>query len=155
MRPKSYTTLNRAFGSAILILSLFMSVFAQAADSPIKVEVQLIWGTNDSKSPNPRHKPVEPAVLKKLKELPLKWNYFFEENRKLIEVGAKEAKKEFLSDKCALEVANMGDEVQVSLIGKGEPVVRRRQALPKGETLVLGGNAPNATAWLIVVKRLN
>jgi len=43
--------------------------------------------------------------------------------------------------------------VEVSLIGKGKEVVKRTQALPKGEILVLGGNAPNATAWLVILKR--
>jgi len=33
-------------------------------------------------------------------------------------------------------------------------VVKRTQALPKGEILVLGGNAPNATAWLIILNRI-
>jgi hypothetical protein len=27
--------------------------------------------------------------------------------------------------------------------------------LPKGEILVLGGNAPNASAWLVIVKRID
>jgi hypothetical protein len=44
--------------------------------------------------------------------------------------------------------------VEVSLVGKGKDVAKRTQKLPKGETLVLGGNAPNATAWLVVLKRL-
>jgi hypothetical protein len=33
-------------------------------------------------------------------------------------------------------------------------VVRRIQKLPKGEILVFGGNAPNATAWLVILKRI-
>jgi len=47
-----------------------------------------------------------------------------------------------------------GTEVEVSLIGKGKEVVKRKQSLPKGEMLVLGGNAPNSTAWLVVLKRI-
>jgi hypothetical protein len=31
--------------------------------------------------------------------------------------------------------------------------LKRTQALPKGETLVLGGNAPNATSWFVVLKQ--
>ena len=40
----------------------------------MKLQVQLVWGTNDDHSPNPKHKPVEADVRKKLKELPLKWS---------------------------------------------------------------------------------
>ena len=60
-----------------------------------------------------------------------------------------------VSEKCQLNVRRIvGHDVEVTLIGKGKEVVRRKQSLPKGEMLVLGGNAPNATAWLVVLKRL-
>ena len=42
----------------------------------------------------------------------------------------------------------------VALFGKGKETLRRMQNLPKGEMLVLGGNAPNATGWLVVLKRI-
>ena len=46
----------------------------------------------------------------------------------------------------------VGHELEVTLIGKGKEVVKRKQSLPKGEMLVLGGNAPNSTAWLVVLE---
>ncbi len=154
MRPK-LTWKTVSFATAVLVLTLLGWGMAQAADQSITAEVQLIWGTNDAKSPNPRHKPVEPAVLKRLKDLPLKWNYYFEVNRKKMQLPLGESKKEALSEKCSIEVKNLGEsKVEVSLFGRGEPVVKRTQELPKGEALVLGGNAPNATSWLVVVKRL-
>ena len=59
-----------------------------------------------------------------------------------------------LSDKCELTVVNHNNStVEVALIGRGKEVVRRTQSLPKGQILVLGGNAPNATAWLVILKR--
>ena len=123
--------------------------------SVLKLEVQLIWGTNDPQSPDPKHKPVESAVKKKLNDLPLKWTNYFEVNRKAFEVPLHGTTKVPLSEKCALEVTNPGDSmVEVSLVGKGKGVGKRTQKLPKGETLVLGGNAPNATAWLVVLKRI-
>jgi hypothetical protein len=33
-------------------------------------------------------------------------------------------------------------------------VGKQTQPLAKGEMLVLGGNAPNATSWLLILKRL-
>ena len=121
----------------------------------MKLEVQLIWGTNDPQSPDPNHKPVEADVKKKLSELPLKWTNYFEVKRKGFEVPPAGATKVALSEKGSLEVKNAGHSmIEVLLIGKGKEVGRRTQKLPKGETLVLGGNAPNATAWLVVLKRL-
>jgi hypothetical protein len=122
----------------------------------MKLDAQLLWGTDDSKPPEGKHyTPVEPALKKKLKELPLKWNNYFEVRKKSIEVAPGAVKREAMSDKCELEISNLGkDKVEVRLFGKGKQVMNRKQALPKGEILVLGGNAPNSTAWLVAVRRL-
>ena len=126
-----------------------------AGEPELKLEAHLIWGTNDKDSPDPKHKPVTEEVRKKLRELPLKWTNYFEVNHKQLSIPVASLKKEALSDKCAVEVKNLGQsKVQVSLFGKGEQVVKRTQDLPTGETLVLGGNAPNATAWFVLVKRV-
>ena len=126
---------------------------AQAAD--LKLEAQLLWGTNDKTSPNPNHKPVEPHIAKKLKELPLKWSHYFVVKRVSIEVPAGGSKRAPLSEKCELEVKDLGhSKVEVTHFGKGQATWKGTQALPKGETLVLGGNAPNSTSWLLVLKRM-
>ena len=126
-----------------------------AADSNLKLEAQLVWGTNDKLSPDPKHKPVEPAVKKKLSELPLKWTNYFEETRKTFDVPQGEARRIILSDLCELEVKNLdGSKVEVTHFGRGKKVATRTQALPKGEMLVLGGNAPDATAWLVVLRQV-
>jgi hypothetical protein len=47
-----------------------------------------------------------------------------------------------------------GSDFEVSLIGKGEPVLKRTQSLPAADMLVLGGNAPDSNGWLVVLKRI-
>jgi hypothetical protein len=121
----------------------------------LKLEAQLVWGTNDDRSPDPKHKPVEPEVKQKLKELPLKYSNYFEVNRKSLEVLPASLSKVSLSDKCQLEVRSLGgSRIEVTLFGKGKETLKRTQPLPKSEMLVLGGNAPNSTAWLVVIKRI-
>jgi hypothetical protein len=138
----------------LLAAILAAPVRAVAGAGSLKIEIQLIWATNDSQSPDPRHKPVGPEVRQKLKDLPLKWSHYFEVNRKTAEVAQGNTAKVAMSEKCALSIRNLDNSrVEVSLFGKGEEVVKRTQALPKGEFLVLGGNAPNATAWLVTLKR--
>lgn len=128
---------------------------AQAGD--MRFAATLAWGTNDPKPPEGKnYKPVRPEIHQKLKELPLKWTNWFEVNRVLFTVPAGPAKEVPVSAKCQLNVRNLNDsQLEVALIGKGKEVVRRKQSLPKGEILVLGGNAPNATAWLVILKRLD
>jgi len=141
------------FWAALVLLAL--GPLRAVAAPPLKLEVQLVWGTNDKVSPDPKHKPVEPTVKRKLKELPLRWANYFEVNRQDFEVPADGVKKVSLSKQCAIEVKNLGhSKVEVSHFGKGEHVLKRTQALPKGETFVLGGNAPNATSWFVILKRI-
>ncbi len=137
---------------APLLLATTVGVHAEAGG--IKLEAQLIWATNDKQDPDPKHKPVAPEILAKLNQLPLKWANYFEVNKAGLDIPNGESRKAKLSDKCEVEIKNLdGAKVEVALLGKGDPVWKRIQALPKGEVLVLGGNAPNATAWLVALKR--
>jgi hypothetical protein len=152
--------MNVSHASAKLLLWFIISSFivrmgeAQVSGQDLKLEVQLVWATNDKQSPDSKHTPVDADIRKKLEELPLKWTNYFRVNRNLLEVPAGSTKKASLSEKCSLEVKNVGHSlIEVSLFGKGEQVVKRTQSIPKGETLALGGNAPNSTAWLVVLRR--
>jgi hypothetical protein len=139
----------------LICVALSQSQVLAAPHGTSKFEVHLIWGTNDKVSPDPKHKPVEPAVQKKLNALPLKWANYFEVNRKSLEVPAEGSTRLPLSEKCAIEVKNLTDAtIEVSFIGQGKPVEKRIVTLPKGEILVYGGNAPNATAWFVILKRV-
>ncbi len=149
---------SKLIAGAFLGLLFAVLAFAQTQAAEMKLEAQLLWGTDDSKPPEGKtYKPVDDQLKKRLKEhLPLKWTNYFEVRRKVFTVKTGETnRKEEISEKCQLEVKNLDNtRLEVALIGKGKEVMRRTQALPKNEILALGGNAPNSTAWLVVVKRL-
>lgn len=126
-----------------------------AAD--IKGEAILVWGTTNSAPPaGKNYKPVDPESLKVLKALPLKWTHWFEVRRAGFSAAPGVEQGVTISDKCQLTVKHLGapSDLEVVLIGKGKEVVRRKQSLPVGEMLVVGGNAPDATSWLVIIKRL-
>ena len=153
MRPK-LTSKNLILWCLAIAFASAFQMKSFAADPEMKVEAQLVWGCNKKESPDPTHKPVSEEVRKKLMELPLKWTNYFEVNRKLLSIPVATQKRETLSEKCAVEVKNLGkSKVEILLIGKGEPVMKRTQDFPKGETLVLAGKAPEETTWLVVLKR--
>ena len=129
---------------------------ASAPAADIKFEALLLWGTNDNAPPEGKeYTPVPPEVRKKLQELPLKWTNWFVVRRKDFTVAPGTTKEVTMSDKCELKLKVLGgNETEVSLIGKGKEVMKRKQNLPKQEILFLGGNAPNSTAWLVALKRL-
>ena len=138
----------------VLVLIAFAAFSAPAA--PLKIKVQLIWGTTNQVSPNAEHKAIGPELKKKLQDLPLKWTNYFEVKRIDVAVPSAGVATVPLSEKCRLEITDRGHStIQVVLFGKGEKVINRTQALPKGETLILGGNAPGATSWFAVLRRLD
>ena len=152
MRVKLFSS-ARSFGIAALCFLVLGASNAQAGD--MKLEAQLLWGTDKSESPDPKHKQVEPEVREKLNKLPLKWTHYYLVNSEKFSVAAGKTRKVDLSPKCAVEVKAVDrSTIEVTLFGKGEQVMKRLQALPVGEILIIGGNAPGSTSWLVVVKRL-
>lgn len=135
---------------------LLLMVPARAQAGEMKLQGFLLWGTNESKPPpDKKYQPADPDVRQRLKDFPLKCTNWFEVRRVEFPVVQDKVNEAAMSEKCRVQVRQMpGSEVEVALIGKGKEVVKRKQTLPKGEFLVLGGNAPNATAWLVVLKRI-
>jgi hypothetical protein len=139
---------------AAAAFSLFAGGAAQGLAADLKLEAQLIWGTNDPQSPDPKHRPADPEVQKKLKSLPFKWANYYEVNRQQFAVSKDGAARIAMSKKCEILVKNLGDStVEVQVFGKGERVGKITQALPKGKLLVTGGDAPNFTAWFVVLRQ--
>src|SRR5262245_41358700 len=125
MKPELRSMARGACLFGALLLFSLSTLATHAADG--KFEAQLIWGTNEAKSPNAKHKPVDTEVRKVLEALPLKWTHYFEVNRKSFSVADEATSKEVLSDKCTLEVKKLkGNEIEVSLYGRGERVERPR-----------------------------
>lgn len=139
----------------LIALALPLLSISQAQAGDRKFEAQLIWATNEKQAADSKHKQVEPEIRERLGKLPLKWENYFEVNRQQICVDKGGTNKVCMSSKCTLEV-NMKDakKVEVLLMGKdGKVLSRQTQPLAKGELLILGGEAPNSTAWLVTVKR--
>jgi hypothetical protein len=126
----------------------------QLPGKEFKLVVQLVWCTNEEKSPDPNHKPVSAELEKKLKNQPFKWQHYFEVCSKTISPAEGGSQRVQLSRECVVLVRNLGgNEVEVTLLGKGEKVSKVKQKLPAGETLVQGGNAANGTGWFVVVRQ--
>jgi hypothetical protein len=132
---------------AALFFLLLAGVSARAADESLKLEAQLVIGTNDPHQTNGI--PVTVSVAKKLGKLPLKWQYYFVINTQQFTLAKNEYKEVSLSDASQFSVKNLGGEkVQFALMGHGVNVGKITQTLPKGHTLVTGGNDGNSLVVL-------
>lgn len=133
-------------------LVLAASTLATCAEDR-QLEARLIWGTNAEKSPDPTHKPVEGELARKLNGVPFKFKHYFEVNRKNFAINDKEYVRVEMSKQCFIEVKDKGDSrVTVKLYGEGKQVNRVDKSLPKGETLAIGGDVKDGSAWLVVVQ---
>src|SRR5882672_8129061 len=136
-----------------LVALAVSTMLCAAVAAERKVEARLIWGTNEEKSPDPKHKPLDGELAKKLHEMPLKWKNFFEVNRQIFTINTNSYTNVMMSKQCSIEVKDKGgNNVTVKLYGQGKQVNRVDKPLPKGEVLTIGGDAKNNSAWLITVR---
>jgi hypothetical protein len=140
----------------LLASALLLTVLTTGAAKDMKFEAQLIWATTSDTSPDPNHKSVDEETRKKLSELPLKWKHYFLVRKVDFSLPEKGSKEVVLSDRCKILVKQIdGKNFEVGLVGKGESILKRTQTLDKGNMLVLGGNAPESTGWLVTLKRVD
>lgn len=133
----------------------FIVMVSTAAAADRKMEARLVWGTNADKSPDASHKKLDGELAKKLREMPLKWENFFEVNRQPFTINTTNYTKIVLSKKCTIEVKDKGaNTVTVKLYGEGKQVNRVDKPLPKGEVLTIGGDAKDNNAWFVIVRPL-
>lgn len=135
--------------------ALLLPLGTVAADSSgcMKIEAQLIWGTNDSK-PDAKLRPVGTILSSKLKNSPFKWDRYYEVHREDFKVCPNEEKTVTMSRHCYIVVKNVGsDQIKFQLYGKGKLANTVTQALPKGQLLITGGDAENSTAWFVVIRQ--
>jgi hypothetical protein len=142
--------ISRFAAISLCLLALFLSGGAARAADSLRAEALLIWGTDDEKSPDPSHKPVDAALAGQLGKSPYRWKHYFEVNRKVVEIPANKTKKDIaMSEQCKLDIKNFGNDwVEVKLYGKGKLVSTNKERLP----LVLAGYAGNSTAWMVVIR---
>ena len=128
-------------------------LFSMAAKSnapELKLQVQLVWASNDEKSPDPLHKELTGGLAKKLADR-YRWKKYFEVNSQSISVDST-GKKVTLSPQCVVYLKNLGgSRVEVTLEGKGKPQVKSIDVIKPTEPLIIGGDAPNSTAWFVVI----
>jgi hypothetical protein len=132
------------------IIVAFSAGTALASD--LNLEVRLVWGTNDEKSPNPDHKPVDAKITGMLSKA-FKWKKYFLVNSEKVDVASRATKKVKLSDDSQVEIRELeGDNIEIHVYGKGKLVRKIKEPLSKDGTVVIAGEDKNDCAWFIIVR---
>jgi hypothetical protein len=127
-------------------------VLSQADEKEIQLLAQLIWGTDQDKPSKSEIQEVSPALREKLRKV-FRWKNYFEVRRQTISLPKQANQRVRISPKCELEFSYTGEKcmIEVKLYGEGKLVVQKRQALIRGEPIVLAGDDKNDTAWFVII----
>jgi hypothetical protein len=135
----------------LLALVFFCVAALSTSAKELKLEAKLIWGTNDDKSPDPSHKPVDAPTAEKLKKV-FKWKNYFIVTNQVKMVPSRGSNRFDLSKQCAIEITELeGPRVEIKLIGEGKEVNKTI----KGESITYGKDDKNDNAWFVIVTELD
>ena len=113
----------------VCVAMFFLLLAGMSARADLKLEAQLVLGTNEAQT---NGTPVSPQIEKKLKRLPLKWGSYFVISSQQFSL-AKNATNHMVLGGSEMIVKNLGGErVELTLIDRGKIT----QTLHKGQTLV-------------------
>ncbi len=132
--------------------ALLLGGAAQAADTePLHLQAQLIWGTDSEKPADSTLKPIPEDLDKRLRRI-FKWQNYFEVSQTNFVVAPSQPTRVDMSRECRIEVARQtSGEVEIQLFGRGKLVVRKRQHILPGETVVIAGDDKDYNAWFVVL----
>lgn len=138
-------------GAAVACWLAFLGPGMVRASAAENFHAQLVWGTNGEKPKDKPLKDVEPKLQDGLRGI-FKWKNYYEVSHKSLSVPKDGAQKVKLSDKCEIQVQDVGSSrIEIRLFGEGVLVVKKIQSVVPGEPIVLGGFDKNDTAWFVVV----
>ncbi|MBM3876802.1 MAG: hypothetical protein FJ386_08810 [Verrucomicrobia bacterium] len=149
------TTIDKArfYKPALLSFAAVWLLTVPATSAPVelKLQAQLVWGTNDKISAEAGYKEVDASLQARLRNV-FKWQAYYEITRKPFSVASAKAQSVKLSEDCAIEVKQLAaNRIEVKLIGKGRPIITRTLELRPATPLVIGGDDKNNTAWFVVL----
>ena len=153
---KSFSIARSPFWVALVLLTITSSATVARAEEPLKGEAVLVWGTNEPKSPDPKHKPVDPELAKKFNNSPFRWKYYYEVNRQALDIPVGNMKKDVkMSSHCVLDIKNLGkSRIEVTLYGEGKLVSWHREPFLDNWPLILAGSAGNDTSWFVIIRKI-
>jgi hypothetical protein len=116
------------------------------------LEAKLIWGSNDGTDKVHHALVTDPKLSADLHRI-FKWSNYYEITNKSVEIADNKSSVLQMSQKCKLEVKNLGKNwIDIQCIGNGKPVTKGKHSLAPGKWFTLAGNDKNNTAWFVVMR---
>ncbi len=145
---------SRWLKTLALGLILLSGSVSQTFAANLRIEAKLVWATDEAKSPDPKHKPMDAIASESLRKT-FKWKNYFEVNRVVKEVPARSSNKFELSKRCTIEIKELeGPKIEVKLIGEGKELHKTTLTISKGKSVVYSGDDKNQNAWFVIITEL-
>lgn len=150
---------NRRLSLVMLLIFLAACSIALAAsgDEKYYFKAQLIWASNEDLSSDDLH-PLDDKTTEKLRKV-FKWENYWEINKKYVDLEEDVRKITKISPECEITLKRIETEeeckVEVVLIGKKNPIVKKTQHIQQDECLVLAGPDKDGTAWFVILTRID
>ncbi len=127
-----------------------------AGPGELKLEAQLLWGTDTPQPAGFSYQPAAPLIASKLRKMPFKWKQFYEVNRATFTLAPRAVRRVQLSAPCSLEIRNLGaSRIEAKLYGQKKLVNTTKQALAEGDLAVIGGDDKGENAWLVILRSVD
>jgi hypothetical protein len=138
---------------AWFMLVVLRASVSLAGPGELRLEAQLLWGTDTQQPPGFPYQPAAPLIATKLRNMPFKWKHFYEVNRATFNLSPRAMRRVQLSAPCSLEIKNLGaSRIEARLYGRKKLVNTIKQALSDGELAVIGGDDKGENAWLVILR---
>ena len=145
---------------AIAFIVAFGLFSTAVSAGELRLRAQLAWGTDDAKPSGQNLKEMDPKLREKFRHL--RWKNYFIVKSELNSIPAKTTKHVVLSDKCAVDLMDLGEgnaKITVFSLRPGSPPLEvKSENLPidklkSGYVWAFGGDTKEKwdDAWLVVV----
>lgn len=148
----------RLYAMLLGLCCLLFQTVASAWAGDIHLKIQLIWGTDEPKPKDPKHKlrEVDKLVREKISKVGkvFSWKNYFEVKQADVVLPPQGSQNVEMSSKCRLEIRHLNaSHLEVKLFGEGRLVQTVRHNLPKGEFLFLAGDTKDGAndAWIVAL----
>lgn len=136
----------------IIAVALVVLPTLAGGGDDLKLKAVLIWGCNDPMPKDENLQAVEGELAEALTDI-FKWKHYYEvkDSKKEAKVRTNGTHKFVLSDKCTVEVKNMGKTYEAKLFGEGKLLATKSQPSTPGLWNTLAGPTKDKNAWFVVL----
>jgi hypothetical protein len=131
------------------LLGILLFVAAGAHAQNLRLDLRLIWGSNET---NASLQTAEPKIIEGLTNI-FKWTNYYQITNKSATLAPNTSQTVDISSKCRLEIKNLGGEkIEVTIVGEGQALQKVNQPLDNGKWVALAGPDKNNNAYFICIR---